>query len=74
MKHFLIIDDFYTLDEQRVIWQELDFYYQQQLFQADNKSGTRYGTATHNGKPLAQLNRIYLHQGEIYLYIPMLKF
>ena len=51
MKHFLIIDDFYTLDEQRVIWQELDFYYQQQLFQADNKGGTRYGTATHNGKP-----------------------
>lgn len=69
MKHFLIIDDFYTLDEQRVIWQELDFYYQQQLFQADNKSGARYGkygTAIHNGKPLAQLNRIYLEE----LYSP----
>ena len=60
MKHFLIIDDFYTLDEQHAIWQELDYYYQQQLFKADDVTGSKHGTATRNGKPLAQLNRIYL--------------
>lgn len=62
MKHFLIIDDFYTLDEQRAIWQELDYYYQQQLFSNDDFAGSKYGTATHNGKSLAQLNRIYLEE------------
>ena len=56
---FLIIDNFYNSQEQTLIWEEIEFYYNQGMFVNDNKTGV-YGTALQNGKPLAALNRIYL--------------
>tara|TARA_B100000929_G_scaffold197636_1_gene156840 strand:- start:755 stop:1330 length:576 start_codon:yes stop_codon:yes gene_type:complete len=55
----MIVDDFYTLTEQDLIWEELESYHH--LFKKDDKTG-KFGTAIKDGKPLAKLNRIYLEE------------
>ena len=47
----MIVDDFYTLTEQDLIWEELESYHH--LFKKDNKTG-KFGTAIKDGKPLAK--------------------
>ena len=60
---FLYIDNWYTPEEERLIWKELDFYTScTQLERAEKTSGT----ATKGGVPLSHAYRIYLE----YIYTP----
>jgi len=60
---YMLIDDFYDTQEQKLIWEELDSY--KNDFKEDNKSGG-YGVAhDKNNNSVAQLKRIYLD--DIYL-------
>ena len=55
---YMMIDDFYDIKEQNLIWKELDSY--KDDFKIDYKTGG-YGVACDkNNKPVAQLKRFYL--------------
>lgn len=55
---YMIVDDFYDTQEQKLIWKEIDFL--KVHFRVDNKTGS-YGVAhDENNKPVANLKRIYL--------------
>lgn len=56
---YMLIDDFYNTQEQKLIWEELDSY--KDDFKEDNKSGG-YGVAfdVKNNRRAARLKRIYL--------------
>jgi Rps23 Pro-64 3,4-dihydroxylase Tpa1-like proline 4-hydroxylase len=57
---FLIVDNFYNREEQRLIWTELDFH--KDNFVID-KGTVNHGVATdNNGKSIGNLSRIYLDE------------
>ena len=55
---FLIVDDLYSKNEQELIWEELRFH--KDNFTLDYKTGTEGVAKDKNGKPIANLTRIYL--------------
>ena len=60
---YLIVDNFYNEKEQMLIWDELDYHILNNSFEYDkgDKDDGRKGVATaDDGKPLANLTRIYL--------------
>ena len=51
---YMLVDDFYTTEEQDLIWEELEWYRQENLY-TDGKLSDSYGVS-----PDANLNRVYL--------------
>ena len=51
---YMLVDDFYTTEEQDLIWKELESYRQDDIYTDGNQPGS-YGVS-----PVANLNRIYL--------------
>tara|TARA_Y100000780_G_C13583853_1_gene377863 strand:- start:198 stop:776 length:579 start_codon:yes stop_codon:yes gene_type:complete len=56
----MVVDDFYTTQEQELVWQELESY--KDLFKRDNQPGDAGVAVDKNGNPLANLKRIYLEE------------
>ena len=55
---YLMIDNFYSKDEEKLIWEELTFH--KNNFKVDHKVGTEGGARDKNNKPLANATRLYL--------------
>ena len=53
---YMLIDDFYTDDQQLEIWEELEYYRKENLY-SDGKLEDGYGVS-----PAANLNRLYLEE------------
>ena len=53
---YMLIDDFYTDDQQSEIWEELEYYRKENLY-SDGKLEDGYGVS-----PAANLNRLYLEE------------
>ena len=51
---YMLVDDFYTTEEQFLIWEELEYYRRKNLY-SDGKFPGSYGVS-----PAANLNRVYL--------------
>ena len=57
---FLVVDNFYNKEEQNLIWTELDFH--KENFIVDEGIANRGVAKNNNGKPIANLSRIYLDE------------
>ena len=57
---FLVVDNFYNKEEQNLILTELDFH--KENFIVDEGIANRGVAKNHNGKPIANLSRIYLDE------------
>ena len=57
---FLVVDNFYNKEEQNLIWTELDFH--KENFIVDEGIANRGVAKNINGKPIANLSRIYLDE------------
>jgi len=53
---YMLVDDFYTTEEQDLIWEELEYYRKENLY-SDGKLEDGYGVS-----PAANLNRLYLEE------------
>ena len=53
---YMLVDDFYTTEEQFLIWEELEYYRRKNLYK-DGKRPDSYGVSS-----VANLNRIYLEE------------
>ena len=51
---YMLVDDFYTTEEQDLIWEELEYYRKENLY-SDGKFPGSYGVSS-----VANLNRVYL--------------
>ena len=57
---FLVVDNFYNKEEQNLIWTELDSH--KENFVVDEGTANRGVAKNNNGKPIANLSRIYLDE------------
>ena len=57
---FLVVDNFYNKEEQSLIWTELDSH--KENFVVDEGIANRGVAKNNNGKPIANLSRIYLDE------------
>ncbi len=57
---FLIVDNFYNKEEQKLIWEELNFH--KDNFVVDEGTDNRGVAIDNNGKSIANLSRIYLDE------------
>ena len=57
---FLVVDNFYNKEEQNSIWTELDLH--KENFIVDEGIANRGVAKNNNGKPIANLSRIYLDE------------
>ena len=57
---FLVVDNFYNKEEQNLIWTELDSH--KENFVVDEGIANRGVAKNNNGKPIANLSRIYLDE------------
>ena len=55
---YLMIDNFYSKDEEKLIWEELTFH--KKNFKVDHKVCIEGGARDKNNKPLANATRLYL--------------
>ena len=53
---YMLVDDFYTDDQQLEIWEELEYYRKENLY-SDGRLEDGYGVS-----PAANLNRLYLEE------------